>query len=141
MGPQFILLSLILLVSCGQKSSSVKMGVTTKAELVAIKGVPLKEEKIPVKEGQVLVFENDEKYQLKGDVVVSSFKAPLGDEQLLIFWKHKFKDCLTISKSLDKIPGSHTPHEMELACPESGQSVIYTQGSDLISRLVEYEVR
>jgi hypothetical protein len=137
----YFILFFILMSSCGQKNTSVKMGVTTRAELVAVKGEPLKEDKIPVKDGQVMVYENDEKYQLKGDVVVSSFKAPQGDEQLLIFWKHKFKDCLTISKDLDKIPGSHTPGEIELACPESGISVIYTQGSDLISRVVEYEVR
>jgi hypothetical protein len=137
----YFILFFILMSSCGQKNSSVKMGVTTRAELVAVKGEPIKEDKIPLKDGQVLVYENDEKYQLKGEVVVSSFKAPQGDEQLLIFWKHKFKDCLTISKALDKIPGAHTPVEMELACPESGISVIYTQGSDLISRVVEYEVR
>lgn len=140
MRPQ-LLIALLLLTSCGVKNSTFKMGKTTRSEVVALRGEPLKEEVIPVLDGKVMVYEEDEKYQLRGDVVVNSFKNPKGDEKLLIFWKHKFKDCLTHSK---KIPGdtkAHTPPEIELSCPQEGISVIYTEGSDSVSRVVEYEAK
>jgi hypothetical protein len=117
------------------------MGHTTRSEVVAIKGEPLKEEEIPTPEGKVMIYENDEKYQLKGDIVINRFKNPNGDEKLLIFWKHKLKDCLTNTKKLPISLGSHTPPEIELSCPAEGLSVIYTEGSDSVSRVVEYEAK
>jgi len=136
-----MLLTLIFSAACGDKSSTFKMGKTTRAELVSVKGDPLKEETIPTTDGKVLVYENDEKYQLKGEVVVNSFKTPTGNEKALIFWKHKFKDCLTISRNLPQEPNVHTPEEIEFSCSEMGLSVIYTSGSDIVSRVVEYEVK
>lgn len=137
----FILALLLLLASCGVKKSSFKMGKTTRSDVVALKGEPLKEEAIPVDDGKVMVYGDDEKYQLKGDIVVNSFKNPQGDEKLLLFWKHKFKDCKTLSKTLPRDPGAHTPPEIEMSCPSEGVSVIYTEGSDSVSRVVEYEVK
>jgi hypothetical protein len=129
----------LVLSSCGTKSSPVKMGVTTRSELVAIKGEPLREDSIPVKDGELLVFSDEEKFQLRGDVVIHSFRNPKGDESLLIFWKHKFKDCLTTVKKISPFEKSHTSPEIEYACPDQGQSVIYSEGSDSISRILEYE--
>lgn len=136
-----MLFTLIMSVACGDKSSTFKMGKTTRSELVSVKGDPLKEEAIPTTDGKVLIYENDEKYQLKGDVVVNSFKNPIEQERAVIFWKHKFKDCVTSSKSLPREISAHTPEEIELSCAEMGLSVIYTNGSDTVSRVVEYEVK
>jgi hypothetical protein len=88
---------------------------------------------------RILVYPGDEKYQLKGEVVVNAFKQPKGDQRLLIFWKHRFKDCQTILKKLPHNIRLHTPPEYELSCPAEGISVIYSEGSDTVSRVVEYE--
>lgn len=130
----------LLLTACGGASrSSFEMGKTTRSDVVAKKGQPDKEIDLPVKNGKMMIYEaSDEKYQLNGDVVTNAFKNPQDDEKLLIHWKHKFKDCSTIKTELPKDPASHTPGEIELACPEQGLSVIYTEGSEAVSRVVEY---
>ncbi len=134
-----IMMANLVLSSCGTKSSPVKMGVTTRSELVAIKGEPLRVDSIPIKDGELLVFSDEEKFQLSGDIVIHSFRNPKGDESLLIFWKHKFKDCLTTVKKITPLARSHTSPEIEYACPDQGLSVIYPEGSDSISRILEYE--
>lgn len=137
-----LLLSLMLLASCGvKKKSSFKLGQTTRQEVVAMKGEPLREEAIPVKDSSVLVYADEEKLQFKNDVLVNSFKNPEGDEKQLIYWKHKFKECQTISKDLPHESQSHTPPEIEMSCPSEGISIIYTQGSDIVTRVVEYEAK
>lgn len=116
------------------------MGQTTRADVVAEKGDPLSEEIIPVKDGSIMKYSNDEKIQLKGEVVTNRFTNPSGDEKLVMWWKHKFKSCSFLkSSTLPSDPKAHTSKEIEMACPEEGLSVIYTEGSDTISRVVEYE--
>ncbi len=116
------------------------MGQTTRADVVADRGDPLSEEVIPVKDGSIMKYSNDEKIQLKGEVVTNRFTNPSGDEKLVMWWKHKFKSCsLLKSSTLPSDPKAHTSKEIEMACPEEGLSVIYTEGSDTISRVVEYE--
>lgn len=132
-----IILALLLLSACGAKKSTFVMGQTTRSDLVAVKGEPLKEEVIPVEGGKVMIYDNNEKYQLKNDVVVNSYKDPSKEQSLLIFWKHEFKECLTTLKKLPEAPMAHTPPEWELSCPEQGVGVVYLEGSDIISRVVE----
>jgi hypothetical protein len=136
-----IILSLLLLSACGAKRSSFKIGETTRADVITEKGEPLSEEKIPeVKDGSMLKFKNNESIQLKGDLVSNRFTNPTGDEKLVMWWKHKFKSCPFMkTTTLPQDPKAHTQPEVEMACPEQGLSVIYTQGSDTISRVVEYE--
>ena len=138
---RFLLLcSLIVVTSCGApKSSSFKYGQTTRSEIIAEKGEPLSEHTLPTPDGKMMVFENDEKFQLKGEVLVNAFKNPSGDEKLLLFWKHRFKNCQTVDKKLPHDIKLHTPPEHEFSCPSEGVSVIYTEGSDSVSRVVEYE--
>lgn len=133
------ILSLLLLGACGVKNNNIIMGETTRADLLAEKGEPLSEHAIPNKDGTVLKFKNHESVQLRGDIVTNRFTNPSGNEKLVMWWKHKFKDCLTTSQKLAHDSKSHTPPEIELACPSEGLSVIYTEGSDLISRVVENE--
>jgi len=135
-----LLLSGLLLVSaCGANRSSLKMGETTRADVISQKGEPLSEEKLPIKDSSIMNYKNDEKIQLKGDVVMNRFTNPVADEKLVIWWKHKFKDCSTFSQPLAHDSKSHTPPEIEFSCPEEGLKVIYTEGADIISRVVEYE--
>jgi hypothetical protein len=130
------LLLLLLLVACG-RPLTVKYGEVNRTDLIAIKGQPLEEKNIPIKDGKILVFSNNEKYQLDGDIVKSGFKDPSGDEKKVIYWQHRLKDCATISKTLPN-KDLHLPPEVELACEEMGISVIYTQNSEFVSRVVEY---
>jgi hypothetical protein len=135
-----IIFSLLLLSACGAKKTSFIMGQTTRADVVAEKGDPISEEIIPVKDGSIMKYSNDEKIQLKGEVVTNRFTNPSGDEKLVMWWKHKFKSCSFLkSSTLPSDPKAHTSKEIEMACPEEGLSVIYTEGSDTISRVVEYE--
>jgi hypothetical protein len=139
---RFLLLcSLLAVTSCGApKSSSFKYGETTRSDIVAEKGEPSSEEVLPTSDGKIMIYaEKDEKFQLKGEILVNAFKNPAGDEKLLLFWKHRFKNCQTIVKQLPHDIKLHTPPEHELACPAEGISVIYTEGSDSVSRVVEYE--
>lgn len=134
-----ILLSLLVLASCGGTRTSFEMGKTTRSDVVAKKGQPDQEIALPMEDSSMMIYEKtDEKFQLKGDVVTNAFKNPVDDEKLLIHWRHKFKDCAVTKTTLPKQPNSHTPPEVELACPEQGLSVIYTDGSDAVSRVVEY---
>lgn len=138
----FLYLSLLLLVAaCGatKSTSSYKMGETTRAQVVADKGEPTEEVSLPVADSKMMKFPNDESIQLKGDVVVNRFSTPKGDEKLVLWWKNRFKDCATKSKALPRDPKAHTPGEIEFSCPEEGISVIYTEGSSAVSRVVEFE--
>ncbi len=135
----FFILGLAILAACGADHSTVKYGQTTTADLIALKGEPLKEEAIPVPENKILIYPENEKYQVKGDVVTHSYKNPKGERKSLIFWKHQFKECQTTLKKIDVPRHSHGPVEMILACPEQGISVIYTEGLSFVSRVVEYE--
>lgn len=134
-----MILSLMLLGGCGARSTAFIMGQTTKADVVAEKGDQFTELKIPVKDGSIMKFKDNETIQLKGDIVTNRFTNPSGDQKLLIWWKHKFKDCVTTSQKLPHDPKAHTPPEIEFSCPSEGMSVVYTEGSDFISRVVENE--
>lgn len=134
----FFLLSLLILAACGVKQSTVDYGQTTEAELLAQKGEVLLEHEIPVKEGKVLVFDNDEKYQVEKGIVTNAFKTPDANQRSVIYWKHQFRNCETKLRRINEKPVGHEATEWELACPEEGKSVIYREGADYISRVVEY---
>lgn len=138
----FSFLIFLVLAACGVKNSSVDYGKTTLSDLIAQKGSPLKEEPIPSmtekKDSKVLVYENNEKFQIKEDIVTYGFRDPKGDEKTLLFWKHKFKDCQSSSKKISEASG-HILAEYELKCPEQGLTVIYTDGSEFVSRVIEHE--
>jgi hypothetical protein len=139
LGPVLIL-GLLFLSACGAKKSSFKIGETTRADVIALKGEPLSEEAVPIPDGKIMRYQDDEKIQLKGEMVTNRFTNPKGDEKLVMWWKHKFKECtgLKLVKLAPDVK-SHLPPEIEMACPEEGISVIFTEGSDTISRVVEYE--
>jgi hypothetical protein len=138
MKPIYCLL-LLALAACGAKNDrAVDFGKTTVAALVSEKGPPLEEKPIPVEDGKILVYDGNEKYQVKGEVVTHGFRDPAGDEKLLLYWKHKFKDCEPVERKLAEAQG-HLPPEYELKCAAEGTSVIYTHGSEFVSRIIYHE--
>ena len=134
-----ILFSMLFVVTaCGVKREPVDYGKTTVADLISERGEPLKKESVPIEKGEMLVYEDNEKFQVKGDIVTHGFKEPKGDEKALIFWKHKLKDCDSSTNKISE-PKGHEVAEYELKCPEQGISVIYSEGSEFASRIIQYE--
>lgn len=132
-----ILVLFLSLLSCGARHSKHRSyGKMTVADLVREKGQPLKEEAIPVEQGKILQYENDEKFQIRGDIVVNSFRQPTEEETTLLYWKNSFKDCVTEEKILRA--AGHEPAELELVCKSRGIRVVYTDGAEVISRVIEY---
>lgn len=133
-----LVLTSLLLASCGPKGRSFfHFGKTTKKELIAEKGEPLREEKLERKDAVVLVYPEDEKFQIENDVVTNHFVNPSEEESTVLFWKHKFKNCETRETLLDK--DAHGTSEMFFACDQAGQGVVYNAGASHISRMIEYE--
>jgi hypothetical protein len=135
------ILSLILLLSffvaCGNKSKTIKYGEITSADLVALKGEPIKEEPLSSPNSKMFIYENNEKYQINDGVVVNSFRTPVGDERMLIHWKHKYSDCtFQITKLDQKV--LHQKVEEEHKCVSAGVSVIYDPNIEQVVRVVEY---
>jgi hypothetical protein len=130
-------LGLLLLVSCGTKKHNVKFGETTKADLIQLRGEPLREESIPVKDSSLLVYSENESYQIQNGVVSASLKSASSEEKSVQFWKHKLKDCKTRLNKIES-KNSHRPAQMELDCPEEGIKVVYMDGSATVSTVVEY---
>lgn len=133
----YISLMLLALAACGAKETSIDYGSTTVANLIAEKGEPLKEESVPVAGNKMLIYPDNEKYQVQGDIVNYGFKSPKGEKISLLYWHHHFKDCQTSLKKISERK-EHEPAEFELACPSEGKSVIYSEGSEFISRVIEY---
>lgn len=135
----FLFVPLLLAVSCGvKKKSSYDYGKTTKADLIATEGEPIKEEKIPIDNGVVLHYADNVKYQIDGDVVSAGFKDPKGDQKTVLYWKHRFKDCATRVSQLSESAGSHIAPKVEMACDEEGIKVIYAKDSPFVTRVIEY---
>jgi hypothetical protein len=132
-----IYLILLTLFACGVKHRSVEYGKTTKASLVEVKGEDF-DVTFPSKNISIYEYPENEKFQIKNDVVTHGFKDPKGDEKALIFWKHKFKDCVTTTKKIKESKG-HEVAEYELKCSSEGLTVIFSEGSEFVSRVVEHE--
>ncbi len=129
MGP---FLFLLLLIACGEKKT-IRPGVSTKTDVIQIKGEPFRTDDVP--SGEVLTFKDNEKVQITGDKVSATFRDPVGDEKNVLFWRHAFRECETTEKNIseDAVP------EVELACAKEGKSVIFVKGSGKILRISEYE--
>ncbi|HLW56567.1 MAG TPA: hypothetical protein VKY27_04225 [Bacteriovoracaceae bacterium] len=136
-----IFLSLAIFISCGPQKKGPTYGKTTVQELLSLKGEPIKEEVIPVDDSKVLHFENNEKYQVKNDIVTNGYLNPVQEQKSLIHWKHAFKDCdVVIQKITEKVNG-HEPPEYLMKCDAMGVGVVYVQDSDIVLRVVEYEAK
>jgi hypothetical protein len=131
-------LLLLAFAACGAKNDGLDYGKTTVSALVADKGAPLEEKPIPLEDGKILIYDGNEKFQVKGEIVTHGFKDPKGDETLLMYWRHKFKDCAAVERKITEAQG-HVRPELELFCPAEGVSVIYIQDSEFVSRIIYHE--
>ncbi|MBY0517107.1 MAG: hypothetical protein K2P81_09375 [Bacteriovoracaceae bacterium] len=128
---------IVLASACGAPKQSVQFGKTTKAGLIEMKGEPESTEKPVAKSDlSVLVYEEDQKFQIENDLVVAGFRKPVNDETSLLYWRHKFKNCQTSFQELKKLD-NHLRPEKELKCEKTGVSVIYDPNSDQVTRIVE----
>lgn len=129
-------LMLILAMACGDKSTRMKYGLMTKAALIVEKGEPQSVEK-PTSTADVLVYANNQKYQVSNDVVIAGFREPSSEEKSLLYWRHQFKDCPTTFKEMQK-PDNHLHALKELTCAKLGLSVVYDPNIDQVTRVVEH---
>ena len=134
----FLLVLFLVLACCGIKQHSFDYGKTTVSALKAEMGEPIEERAIPLEDSKVLIYEDNQKFQVTNDVVTNGFRDPKGNEKTLLFWKHKFNECDTVTNKISEGKG-HELSQYELKCPAEGLSVIYTEGSGYISRVVEHE--
>ncbi len=132
----FVLLALA--GACADSNAPIRYGETTKAALVADKGQPSSAEK-PLENSptEILVYPDNQKYQVTNDVVVAGFREPSSDEKSLLYWRHRFKDCPTTFEALSK-RDNHLHPEKELKCARDGVSVIYDPNTDQVTRVVEH---
>jgi len=133
------LILLLLAGACADSKAPITYGKTTKAALMADRGSPESTEK-PIEGSPVemLVYEDGEKYQVSGDVVVAGFKRPSEEESSLLYWRHKLKDCPTTFEVIGDQAASHLHAEKELKCARDGISVIYDPNVDKVVRVVEH---
>ncbi|MFP5490696.1 MAG: hypothetical protein ACLGG0_04305 [Bacteriovoracia bacterium] len=129
-------LLLILAMACGEKSTRVKYGLMTKAALISEKGEPQSVEK-PTSTAEVLVYADNQKYQVSKDVVIAGLRDPSVEERSLLYWRHQFKDCSTTFKEMKK-PDNHLHASKELSCAKLGLSVVYDPNIDQVTRVVEH---
>lgn len=129
---------LALAGACADSKAPLRYGETTKAALLADQGQPTQSEKpIPGSSTEVLVYPDNQKYQITNDVVVAGFREPSSDEKSLLYWRHRFKDCPTTFEPLGEAT-SHLHPEKELKCARDGVSVIYDPNTDQVTRVVEH---
>ena len=134
-----LLFTMILVASCAANKREAQFGKTTTAELVVLKGQPLEEETIPLEGAKILIYEDDEKFQVENDVVTHSFRNPTTDESNLIYWKHAYKGCAATNEVISKETDGHQLVEYLMKCDAEGTGVIYKDQSDKISRIIQYE--
>lgn len=132
------LLSSLLLAACGIRPSNIDFGKTTTKDLISEMGEPLEIKPIEQTSSEIYQYQDNQKFQIKNDIVTHGFADPKGEEKTLIFWKHKLKDCSTTEKMIAPPVGHELP-EYELKCSEEGITVIYTKGSEFVSRVIRHE--
>lgn len=128
MGP---FLFFFLLFACAEKRS-IAPGLTTRSALVELKGAPENTQEVPG--GEVLSY-GTERYQIKREMLTAVFRDPVGEEKNLLFWRHKFRDCETTERKLS----DEVNAEVEFACPSSGVSAIFVEGTGRVVRVSDYE--
>jgi len=134
-----ILAVVLLAAACGPKSIPIEPGKTTKAALVSQKGEPQRVEKPVGAEGpELLVYENDEKFQInREEIVEASFRDPTAEERSLLHWRHKLRACETEFVTAGKATHDQQPLK-ELRCKSTGLVVIYDPNVDQVVRVVEH---
>jgi hypothetical protein len=124
-------------MSCSGQSPLVEFGKTSRSQLKSQLGEPQRVEN-PAPKVEVLVYEDNKKFQIQEDTVVAGFREPTEEEKVLLYWRHQFRDCATTTTELAKPAESHLQAEKQLSCEAQGISVIYDPNIDQVTRVVEH---
>lgn len=135
----YIIIVTITLASCGKKKIEPNYGKTTSLELTQLLGVPAKEEVVPVENTKIYHYSSGDKYQVEKNIVTNGFLVPKENEMTLIYWKHAFKDCETTTENLTQNKQGHEASEFLLKCQSLGVGVVYSEYSNVISKVIKYE--
>ena len=129
-----------VLVACsGAKQSKVKYGVTTAAQLRAAMGEPLSQQATSAQHpSEVVIYPEDERYQIEQNIVVAGFRNPTEQERTLLYWRHHFQGKETTFSATPSAAPSHVHKEMQLRCPSEGLTIIYDTNLDVVTRVVEH---
>lgn len=140
---RFLLFNITLLIftACGVKGKDfLVLGLTSKKELQAQLGEPLKTELTPQTKKEILTYENEIKYQVDNEVVVAKFRNPKNEnEKSFIFWRHQFRGKKTTLRNVPSTLKTDLKPEQEYICLEEGITIIYDPNSDQVVRIYEYE--
>lgn len=129
--------SLIIATSCSEQSKRVKYGTTTREELTSELGEPEKIEN-PKTTIEVLVYKNNQKFQVTKKIVVAGMRDPKNEEKSLLYWKHTYKDCQTTTTVLKVSDGSDLQAHKQFGCSSLGQFVVYDPNIDQVIRVVDH---
>lgn len=142
---QLFVLLLFILSACGDKATTkvVQLGRTTLSELKTLLGEPKRVDtfKTPaLSSSQIVVYNENQKYQVEDDKVVATFRAPFEQEKSLLYWKHRCRNERTTFRSLKRKVDNHLKAEQEFACKQSRITVIYDPNVDKVVRVINYGV-
>lgn len=137
----FTVVVLMALYACSApKRGKVEYGVTTVAQLKAELGGPVGEQ--PATENQpqqVLLYPENQKFQIEGKVVTAGFRDPTEEERALLYWRHRFRNEETTFTAVSSAGAStHLAPEMQLRCLSQGITIIYDPNQDAVTRVVEH---
>lgn len=140
-----LLILLLIMSACGEKSTSkvVQIGRTTLSELKNLLGEPKRIDtfKTPaLASSQIVVYDENQKYQVEDNKVVASFRAPFEQEKSLLYWKHRCRNERTTFRSLKRKVDNHLKAEQEFSCKQSRLTVIYDPNIDRVVRVINYGV-
>lgn len=138
MRPLFLFF-LVFAISCAANRKEAQYGKTTLPELIILKGEPIKEEPIPIEGGKILIYEDDEKFQIQNQIVTHRLRNPTIDESNLIYWKHAFKECDFIITKVSQKTEGHELEEYLMKCDALGIGVVYFDRTEMVLRVMEYE--
>ncbi|HXH31039.1 MAG TPA: hypothetical protein VNJ01_09525 [Bacteriovoracaceae bacterium] len=134
----YLLITMVLVISCGDKNPTSVIGAHGN-NLIETHGDPIRIDPLPLTNSSMFIYPGNRKFQLQNNTVTNSYRDPQGDETTVLFWKHKFKKCQTELVRVMAEKPSHRNLPVELRCPDQGIGVIFSEGSDLVSRVVEFE--
>ncbi len=102
------------------------------AGLIKEKGPPLQTvDLMPPSKDAILVYPNNEKFQVRGDSVVLHSREPKGDEIKLQYWRHLWRGQNYLTQTADPDVG------LKFNLPSRHLQILYNPKSDRVERVYE----
>jgi hypothetical protein len=124
--------------SCSRqfKISRIQPGSTYIADAIDILEEPDLTDESLAHRGTTLFIWKDISLQVdKEDVIQAIHRTPASHEESLQFWKHEYKESST---QFNKISNDHL---WQFNIPGKGINVIYNEKSDIVTKVIYYEVK